>query len=55
MMDGHLRQRGIRVTQARIRSCMHKIDPEGIIIRWREVANTSGKVHSFKSSGIVAY
>ena len=36
MMDGHLRQRGVRITQARIRNCMHKVDPEGVILRWRE-------------------
>ena len=36
MMDGHLRQRGIRVTQARIRNSMHRVDPEGVVLRWRE-------------------
>ena len=36
MMDGHLRQRGVRITHARIRNCMHKVDPEGVILRWRE-------------------
>ena len=36
MMDGHLRQRGLRVTQARIRNSMHRVDPEGVVLRWRE-------------------
>ena len=36
MMDGHLRQRGIRVTQARIRDSMHRVDPQGVVLRWRE-------------------
>ena len=36
MMDGHLRQRGIRVTQAQIRNCMHLVDSEGVALRWRE-------------------
>ena len=36
MMDGHLRLRGIRVTQARIRNCMHAVDPEGVALRWRQ-------------------
>ena len=36
MMDGHLRQRGIRVTQVRIRNSMHRVDPEGVTLRWRE-------------------
>ena len=35
MMDGHLRQRGIRVTQARIRDSMHRVDPQGVL-QWRE-------------------
>lgn len=36
MMDGHLRQRGIRVTQVRIRNSMHRVDPEDVVLRWRE-------------------
>lgn len=36
MMDGHLRQRGIRIVQARIRNSMNRVDPEGVILRWRE-------------------
>ena len=36
MMNGHLRQRGIHVTQARIQSSMHRVDPEGVTLRWRE-------------------
>ena len=27
MMDGYLRQQGIRVTQAKIRNSMHRVDP----------------------------
>ena len=36
LMDGHLRRRGIRVTQARIRECMHFVDFDGTTLRWRE-------------------
>ena len=36
MMDGHLRRRGIRVSQARIRSSIHCVDPEGVALRWRQ-------------------
>ena len=36
MMNGHLHQRRIRVTQARIQSSMHRVDPEGVTLRWRE-------------------
>ena len=36
MMDGHLRQRGVRVSQARVRNAMHRVDPEGVVLRWRE-------------------
>ena len=36
MMDGHLRQRGIRITQSRIRNTMHKVDPDGVVQRWRD-------------------
>ena len=36
MMDGHLRHRGTRVSQARIRSAMHNVDPEGVALRWRQ-------------------
>ena len=36
MMYGHLRQHGIQVTQARIQNSMHRVDPEGIILRWME-------------------
>ena len=32
MMDGHLRQHGISVTQARIRNSMHRVDPEGVVL-----------------------
>ncbi len=40
MMDGHLCRLGIRVTQARIRNCMHVIDPEGVALRWRQTIHT---------------
>ena len=36
MMNGHLHQRRIRVTQARIQSSMHRVDPEGVTLLWRE-------------------
>ena len=34
LMHGHLLQRGHRVIQARIRETLHRVDPEGVIIRW---------------------
>lgn len=37
LMKGHLLHRGYRVTQARIRESLHRVDPEGITIRWSSV------------------
>jgi hypothetical protein len=34
MMEGHLNKQGIRVPQARIRECFHRVDPIGISVRW---------------------
>ncbi len=34
MMQGHLLRRGHRISHARIRDCLHRIDPEGVAIRW---------------------
>ena len=34
LMHGHLLHRGHRVTQAQIRATMHRVDPEGVAIRW---------------------
>ena len=34
MMEGHLLRQGHRIQQARIRECLHRIDPEGCAIRW---------------------
>lgn len=39
--DGWSRQRGIRVTQARIRNSMHRVDPEGVVLHWREAIQRS--------------
>ena len=34
MMSGHLRSIGYRVQQARVRECMIRLDPEGVVSRW---------------------
>ena len=34
MMQGHLLRLGHRIPHARIRDCLHRIDPEGVAIRW---------------------
>ena len=47
MMLGHLRSRGIRVQQMRVRASMRRIDPEGTILRWFDVT----KRREYKVSG----
>lgn len=47
MMLGHLRARGYRVPQLRVRQMMQKEDPEGTVTRWmntvrRRVYSVSG-------------
>lgn len=34
MMRGHLLQKGHKITEARIRDAMHRVDPDGVAIRW---------------------
>ena len=34
MLSGHLRSRGIRVTQERVRESLHRVDPCGSVARW---------------------
>jgi hypothetical protein len=34
MMQGHLLRQGHRIQHARIRDCLHRIDAEGVAIRW---------------------
>ena len=34
LMHGHLLSHGHRITQVRIRDSLHRVDPEGIVIRW---------------------
>lgn len=34
LMEGHLISVGIRVTQARIRESMYRVDPQGLAVRW---------------------
>ena len=34
LMQGHLLSRGHRISQARIREALHRVDPEGVAIRW---------------------
>ena len=34
LMHGHLLSRGLRVHQMRIRDSLHRVDPEGVAIRW---------------------
>ena len=40
LMKGHLLHRGYRVTQAQIRESLHRVDPEGIAIRWSSVSSS---------------
>ena len=37
IMDGLLRQRGIRVTQFQLREAMHRIDPNGVTVRFADL------------------
>ena len=37
MMDGLLRQRGIRVQQLRVREAMHRTDPNGTVVRFADL------------------
>ena len=34
LMHGHLLSRGHRISQARVREALHRVDPEGVAIRW---------------------
>lgn len=34
MMIGHLRSRGLRVQQSRVRASLRRVDPEGTVVRW---------------------
>ena len=34
LMHGHLLSRGLRLHQSRIRDSMHRVDPQGVAIRW---------------------
>lgn len=34
LMQGHLLSRGLRVHQSRIRDSLHRVDPQGVAIRW---------------------
>ena len=36
MMAGLLLQLGIRVKQTQLRECMHRVDPNGVVLRWKE-------------------
>ena len=36
MMAGLLLQLGVRVTQTQLRECMHRVDPNGVVLRWKE-------------------
>ena len=46
MMDGHLRHQGTRVSQARIRSAMHSVDPQGVALHWRQAIKWRMVVHA---------
>ena len=37
IMDGLLRQRGIRITQSCLREAMHRVDPHGITVRFADL------------------
>ncbi len=34
MMIGHLRSRGLKIQQSRVRASLRRVDPEGTLIRW---------------------
>ena len=34
LMHGHLLSRGLRIHQARVRASLHRVDPDGVVIRW---------------------
>jgi len=34
MMQGHLLHQGHRIPHARVRNCLHRIDSNGVAIRW---------------------
>ncbi len=55
MMDGHLRHRGTRVSQARIHSAMHNVDPEGVALRWRQAINKTSPIQGCRATGVVAH
>ncbi len=47
LMHGHLLCCGHRITQARVRNSMHRVDPEGLVIRWAStVQRRKYKVHA---------
>ena len=39
IMDGLLRQRGIRVTQSRLRDALHHTDPHGTVVRFSDLVH----------------
>ena len=39
IMDGLLRQRGIRVTQSRLREVLHRTDPHGTAVRFSDLVH----------------
>ena len=36
MLDGLLRQRGIRIKQHRLRESLQRVDPNGVVVRWAD-------------------
>ena len=47
MMTGHLKRRGIRVQQYRIRECLHRVAPASIATRWH--ASIARRVYNVRS------
>ena len=50
LMHGYLLSRGHRITQARIRDSLHRVDPEGIVIRWASAVQRRKYTVRFSSS-----
>ena len=48
-MTGHLRSRGIRIQQSKIRDSMRRVDPHGILIRALEMNIINRRVYSVPS------
>jgi len=48
LMHGHILSRGHRISQARIREALHRVDPEGVAIRWTSAVQWRKCVHLYR-------